>query len=59
MFRKSSYSGQEGNNCVEVMRTVTAVAVRDSKAPANRLGVDVAEFARFLAAAKRGRFDLG
>ncbi|GAB2986595.1 DUF397 domain-containing protein [Saccharothrix stipae] len=33
MFRKSSYSGSEGNNCVEVWRSAESVVVRDSKAP--------------------------
>lgn len=33
MFRKSSYSGSDGNNCVEVWRTEESVAVRDSKVP--------------------------
>ncbi len=33
MFRRSSYSTESGNNCVEVWRTARSVAVRDSKAP--------------------------
>ncbi|MEU8653235.1 DUF397 domain-containing protein [Streptomyces sp. NPDC048737] len=34
-WRKSSYSGEgDGNNCVEVARSTTQVAVRDSKSPA-------------------------
>ncbi|HEY2578421.1 MAG TPA: DUF397 domain-containing protein [Streptosporangiaceae bacterium] len=33
-WRKSSYSGQSGGNCVEVARHPTdAIAVRDSKNP--------------------------
>jgi hypothetical protein len=32
-WRKSSYSGANGGNCVEVASTYGAVAVRDSKAP--------------------------
>nr|WP_157527555.1 DUF397 domain-containing protein [Kibdelosporangium sp. MJ126-NF4]CEL15145.1 hypothetical protein [Kibdelosporangium sp. MJ126-NF4]CTQ93259.1 hypothetical protein [Kibdelosporangium sp. MJ126-NF4] len=31
-FRKSSFSGPEGNNCVEIARTATVVAIQDSKA---------------------------
>jgi hypothetical protein len=33
VFRKSSYSGSDGNNCVEVWRSVESVVVRDSKVP--------------------------
>lgn len=32
-WRKSTYSGNSGGNCVEVASTRGAVAVRDSKAP--------------------------
>jgi hypothetical protein len=32
-WRKSSHSGQEGTECVEVARVDRAVAVRDSKDP--------------------------
>ncbi|HEX6471724.1 MAG TPA: DUF397 domain-containing protein [Streptosporangiaceae bacterium] len=32
-WRKSSHSGQEGTECVEVARLSRAVAVRDSKDP--------------------------
>ncbi|MFI7410088.1 DUF397 domain-containing protein [Streptomyces sp. NPDC049627] len=33
-WRKSSYSGDQGGDCVEIGETITAVAVRDSKNPA-------------------------
>jgi Domain of unknown function (DUF397) len=33
LWRKSSYSGDNGGNCVEVGTTGLAVAVRDSKDP--------------------------
>jgi hypothetical protein len=32
-WRKSSYSGNNGGNCVEVGTTSQAIAVRDSKDP--------------------------
>ena len=32
-WRKSSYSGSGGGNCVEVATVPSTVAVRDSKAP--------------------------
>ncbi|MEO3787639.1 DUF397 domain-containing protein [Actinocorallia sp. B10E7] len=33
LWRKSSYSGASGDNCVEVVGLPAAIAVRDSKAP--------------------------
>lgn len=32
-WRKSSYSGPEGSDCVEVAFVLSGVGVRDSKAP--------------------------
>lgn len=39
-WRKSSHSGGEGGQCVEVAHT--KAVIRDSKNPAATLGVDVA-----------------
>ncbi|WP_432025301.1 DUF397 domain-containing protein [Streptomyces sp. 1222.5] len=36
-WRKSSYSGSNGGECVEVAHLVPHTAVRDSKAPAHTL----------------------
>lgn len=49
-WRKSSYSSDQGGNCVEVAETPTAtVAVRDSKTPAGPiLTIDPAAFTTFL-----------
>ncbi|MFH0522238.1 DUF397 domain-containing protein [Streptomyces sp. M41] len=48
-WRKSSYSGDQGGNCVEVGETVTTVAVRDSKTPAGPiLTIDPATFTTFV-----------
>ncbi len=55
MFRKSSYSGDNGNNCVEVACLAAVVAVRDSKAPASQVRFGPAGFGRFLTAAKHDR----
>jgi hypothetical protein len=33
MWRKASYSGANGGNCVEVTTAATQIAVRDSKDP--------------------------
>ncbi|NSC23389.1 DUF397 domain-containing protein [Streptomyces albus subsp. chlorinus] len=52
---KSSYSGTEGDNCVEVAATETAVHVRDSKdvsLPHFAVGRD--GWARFVEYAARG-----
>jgi hypothetical protein len=37
VWRKSSYSGANGGNCVEVAAATRTVAVRDSKDPAGPL----------------------
>lgn len=56
-WRKSSYSGGTGSNCVEVALGETATGVRDSKNPGPTLvfGAEVASV--FLAGVKVGRFD--
>ncbi|WP_369034351.1 DUF397 domain-containing protein [Streptomyces adonidis] len=56
-FRKSSYSGQEGN-CVEVAHTATDDrAVRDSKDPDRpMLTFAPSGWQAFIAAAKSGQF---
>ncbi|MGW4563403.1 DUF397 domain-containing protein [Streptomyces sp. NPDC004561] len=49
-WRKSSYSSDQGGNCVEVADTSSAtVAVRDSKNPAGPiLTLDPAAFSSFV-----------
>ncbi|MET9132253.1 DUF397 domain-containing protein [Streptomyces antibioticus] len=48
-WRKSSYSGDQGGECVEVADTPTAVAVRDSKNPAGPiLTLGPAAFSDFI-----------
>ncbi|MER7193592.1 DUF397 domain-containing protein [Streptomyces flaveolus] len=48
-WRKSSYSGDQGGDCVEVAELPAAVAVRDSKDPAGPvLALAPAVFATFL-----------
>lgn len=48
-WRKSSYSGSQGDNCVEVRPTIDAVAVRDTKnRAAGMLVVTAAAWSRFL-----------
>ena len=58
-WRKSSRSGGNGGNCVEVARNLPrAVAVRDSKDPHGPvLTVESAGWRTFIADVKAGRHD--
>jgi Domain of unknown function (DUF397) len=57
-WRKSSRSGGNGGNCVEVASLDTAVAVRDSKRPnGGTLVFSRTEWTAFVGAAKHGEFD--
>jgi hypothetical protein len=59
-WRKSSYSGGNGGNCVEVARNLpTIVAVRDSKNPDGpALTMSPAGWDAFVQGIKQGDFDL-
>jgi hypothetical protein len=59
-WRKSSYSGNGGGNCVEVASNLPSlVAVRDSKDRGGpSLGFAPDEWRAFIAGAKAGQFDL-
>ena len=59
-WRKSSYSGNQGGQCVEVAELADGGrAVRDSKNPEGaKLVFTVGEWAAFLDGAKNGEFDL-
>ncbi|MFE9389694.1 DUF397 domain-containing protein [Streptomyces sp. NPDC006784] len=55
---KSSYSGSDGGNCVEVAQTPAAVHVRDSKNPRGPvLSAPSTQWAAFVAFARRGTQD--
>jgi Domain of unknown function (DUF397) len=59
IWHKSSRSGGNGGNCVEVAELDTAVAVRDSKHPDKGMLVfSRSEWSSFVDAAKKGEFDL-
>jgi hypothetical protein len=60
VWRKSSKSGGNGGNCVEVARNLPGiVAVRDSKDPDGpKLAFSPEDWASFTASVKAGRFDL-
>ncbi|WP_030179072.1 DUF397 domain-containing protein [Streptomyces violaceorubidus] len=47
---KSTYSGSEGGQCVEVAVEPTAIHIRDSKAPQGHLTVGPDAWAAFLGA---------
>ncbi|NGO77817.1 DUF397 domain-containing protein [Streptomyces sp. YC504] len=54
-WRKSSYSGDTGGECVEVADLAPHIAIRDSKAPDGPvLTLPADSFARFVGAAVRG-----
>jgi hypothetical protein len=59
-WRKSSYSGTTGGNCVEVAQNLPgAVAMRDSKDPDGpKLAFGLDEWLAFTAGVKAGEFDL-
>jgi len=53
-WRKSSYSGDNGGNCVEVARLVEGVGIRDSKKREfGHLTVSLAQFAALLSQLKQ------
>ncbi len=52
-WRKSSYTGSSGGNCVEVATSPGRALIRDSKNPdGNRLTVTADEWRAFVAAVK-------
>lgn len=56
-WRKSSYSGDNGGDCIEVATTPTAVPVRDSKDPDGpQLTFTTNAWDAFIAAVKREEF---
>jgi hypothetical protein len=58
-WKKSSKSGTNGGQCVEVRRYDEAIQVRDSKDPTGPvLRFTRKEWAAFLGGAKEGEFDL-
>ncbi|MFE9340956.1 DUF397 domain-containing protein [Streptomyces sp. NPDC007063] len=57
-WHKSSYSGPDGGDCVEVAEAPAAVYVRDSKEPRGPvLSVPSTQWAAFVAFARRGTQD--
>lgn len=60
VWRKSSYTGANGGNCVELARTPNnTIATRDSKAPNDgMLRFSPHTFGAFLGNVKRGKHDV-
>ncbi|MEU8346863.1 protein of unknown function [Actinomadura meyerae] len=57
-WRKSSHSGHQGGECVEVAALASTVGVRDSKDPGGvRLVFGVGEWRAFAGRVKAGEFD--
>ncbi|WAZ22452.1 DUF397 domain-containing protein [Streptomyces cinnabarinus] len=56
-WRKSSYSGDTGGDCVEVADATPHIAIRDSKNPTHgALTLSRESFARFITATADGIF---
>ena len=56
---KSTFSGGNSDNCVEIAFVGTSIAVRDSKDPTGGAQVyDRSEWKAFMDGAKAGEFDL-
>ena len=54
-WRKSSYSGANANDCVELDRHPGHTGIRDSKSPTgDRLTISTEAFAAFLTSIKNG-----
>lgn len=56
-WQKSSFSGGEGADCVEVARTAPAVQLRESDDPRTVITVTPAQLAALIGAIKDHRFD--
>ncbi|MFC7388185.1 DUF397 domain-containing protein [Sphaerisporangium rhizosphaerae] len=57
-WQKSSYTGNNGGNCVEVAQSLKLIAVRDSKRPDGpKLFFTPGEWNTFIGDVKAGRFD--
>ncbi|HEU5476091.1 MAG TPA: DUF397 domain-containing protein [Actinophytocola sp.] len=54
-FRRSSFSGSSGGNCVEIACAGSLLGVRDSKNIGSMLAVNVMQGRAFLTAIKRER----
>ncbi len=56
-WQKSSFSGKEGEQCVEMAARADMIWIRESDAPSLTARANRAGFAVFLAGVKTGRFD--
>ncbi|KNE82466.1 MULTISPECIES: DUF397 domain-containing protein [Streptomyces] len=57
-WQKSSFSGAEGPNCLEIAGVPGALLVRESDAPGNVLAASRTALAGLVAGVKAGEFDL-
>lgn len=56
-WRKSSYSGDAANNCVELARTPDSILLRESDEPHTVITTTPAALRTLTQAVKAGRFD--
>jgi hypothetical protein len=57
VWRKSSYSGSNGGECVELANVACSIGVRDSKNPEAHLIFGHDEMSRFLGNLRCGQFN--
>jgi hypothetical protein len=59
VWRKSSFSGNGGNNCLEVATVSDRIAIRESTDPERSISIRPETLRAFLRGVKAGEFDLG
>lgn len=56
-WQKSSFSGGDGPNCLELARGDGKILIRESEDPGAVITTDAARFAAFLRGVRSGEFD--
>ncbi|MDA5280569.1 DUF397 domain-containing protein [Streptomyces sp. Isolate_45] len=56
-WQKSSFSGGNGENCIEVGARAEVVVIRESDDPAQIITTSLEKLAAFIAGVKAGEFD--
>ncbi|MGW6454934.1 DUF397 domain-containing protein [Streptomyces sp. NPDC055078] len=56
-WQKSSFSGGDGPNCVEIAQHENSILLRESDTPALVITTDRAKLAAFIHGVKAGEFD--
>ncbi|MFF8957850.1 DUF397 domain-containing protein [Streptomyces sp. NPDC014894] len=56
-WQKSSFSGAEGADCIEMARLASTILLRESNTPTTVITTDRAKLAAFIQGVKAGEFD--